>query len=117
LASKGATATGILTASKGVADCISLSSKGGNALGISKRKIHSMKDFEQDIKYPLCLLQGFTTSLADSSSEKLNMQIHFDTDSVFFVWVNPTTRDICNDICKFIPGSLHQTNKCLTTAN
>jgi hypothetical protein len=45
------------------------------------------------------------------------MQIHFNTDSVFLVCNNLTTGDICNDICKFIPGSLHQTNKCLPTAN
>jgi hypothetical protein len=99
-------------------DCISLSSKGDNDLGIFKHTIHSMEDFEQDIKYPLCLFQRFTTSFADGDSEKLNTQIHSDTDSVFFVCNNlTTTGHICNDICKFIPGSLHQTNKCLTTAN
>jgi hypothetical protein len=76
-----------------------------------------MEDFEQDIKYHLCLLQGFTTSFADGDSEKLNTQIHFNTDSVFFVWDNSTTGHICNDILKFIPGSVHQTNKYLTTAN
>jgi hypothetical protein len=38
-------------------------------------------------------------------------------DSVFFVCNNSTTGHICNDIWKFIPGSLHQTNKSLTTAN
>ncbi len=69
-----------------------------------------MKDFEQDIKYPLCLLQGFTTSFADGDSEKLNTQIHFNTDSVFSVCNNSTTGQICNDICKLIPGSVHQTN-------
>jgi hypothetical protein len=52
LASKGATAMGILTVSKAVANCISLSSKGDNDLGVSKHTIHSMGDFEQDIKYP-----------------------------------------------------------------
>jgi hypothetical protein len=78
---------------------------------------NGIEDFEQDIKYPFCLLQGFTTSFADGDSEKLNMQIHFDTDSDFVVCNNLTTGHICNDICKFIPGSLHQTNKCLTTAN
>jgi hypothetical protein len=49
LASKGATATGILTTSKGVADCISLSSKGDNDFGVSKHTLHSMEDFKQDI--------------------------------------------------------------------
>jgi hypothetical protein len=111
LGSEGDTATSILTASNGVADCISLSSKGDNDLDISKHKLHSMEDFEQDIKYPLCLLQGFTTSFADGNSEKLNTQIHFDTDSVFFVSNNSTTGQIYNDIHKFIPGSVHQTNK------
>jgi hypothetical protein len=70
-----------------------------------------------NIKYPLCLLQGFTTSFADGDSEKLNTQIHFDMDSVFFLCNNLTTGHICNDIHKFIPGSVHQINKCLTTAN
>ncbi len=49
LASKGDTTTSISTASEGVADCISLSSKGDNDLGISKHKLHSMEDFEEDI--------------------------------------------------------------------
>jgi hypothetical protein len=66
---------------------------------------------------PFCLLQGFTTSFADGDLEKLNTQIHFDTDSVFFVCDNSTNGHICNDIRKFFPGSLHQTNKCWTTAN
>jgi hypothetical protein len=110
LASEGGTATSILTASEVVADCISLSSEWENDWGASKHKLHSMKDFEQDIKYPLCLLQGFTTSFADGDSEKLNTQIHFNTDSVFSVCNNSTTGQICNDICKLIPGSVHQTN-------
>jgi hypothetical protein len=80
LASEGDNATSILTASKGLADCISLSSKGDNDLGVSKHKFYSMEDFEQDIKYPLCLLQGFTTSFADGDSETLNMHIHFNMD-------------------------------------
>ncbi len=80
-----------------------------------------MEDFASDTKCPLelglGLLQGFTTSFADVDAEKLNMQIHFDTDSVFFVCDNSTTGHICNDIQKFIPGSLCRTNKSLTTAN
>jgi hypothetical protein len=75
-----------------------------------------MKDFEWDIN-PLGLLQGFTTSFADGDLEKLNTQIHFDTDSVFFVYDSSTTGHICNNIQTFILGSLHQTNKSLTTAN
>ena len=47
----------------------------------------------------------------------MNTQIHFDTDSVFFVCDNSTTGHICNDIRKFVPGSLRQTNKSITTAN
>jgi hypothetical protein len=58
----------MLTVSKGVAGCISLSSKGDNDLGISKHKLHSMEVFEQDIKYSLCLLQGFTTSAIQKNS-------------------------------------------------
>jgi hypothetical protein len=91
LASEGDNATSILTASEGVADCTSLSSKGDNDLCVSKHKLCSMENFEQDIKYPLCLLQGFTTSFADGNLEKLNKQSHLDTESVFFVCNNPTT--------------------------
>ena len=63
------------------------------------------------------LVQGLTTSFADADAEKLNTQIHIDTDSILFVCDNSTTGHICNDVRKFIPGSLHQTNKSLTTAN
>ena len=38
-------------------------------------------------------------------------------DSVFFVCDNSTTGHICKDILKFIPGSLCQPNKSLTTAD
>ncbi len=62
-------------------------------------------------------LHGFTTSFADVDTEQLNTQICFDTDSVFFVCDNSTTGNICNDIQRFIPGCLHQTNQSLTTAN
>jgi hypothetical protein len=41
----------------------------------------------------------------------------FLADSIFFVCDNSTTGHICNDIWNFIPGSLCQTNKFLTTAN
>ena len=54
---------------------------------------------------------GFTTSFAVVDTEQLNTQIHFDTDSSFFVCNNSTTGHICNDIRKL------QTNKSLTTAN
>ena len=33
---------------------------------------------------------GFTTSFADVDTEKLNTQIHFDTDSSFFICDNST---------------------------
>ena len=59
----------------------------------------------------------FTTSFADIDTEKLNTQVHFDTDSTFFVCDNSTTGHICNDIQKFIPDSIRQTNKSLTTVN
>jgi hypothetical protein len=49
---------------------------------------------------------GFTTSLADVDTEQLNTQVHFDTDSLFFVCDNSTTGHICNDIWKFVPGSI-----------
>ncbi len=95
-------AMSIFTPSKGVSNSISLLSVG---------------DLEQDMQLPISSFQGFTTSFADGKSEKLNTQVHFDTDSIFFVCINSTTGHICNDIQKFIPGSLCQTNKCLTTAN
>jgi hypothetical protein len=102
-------------ASKGVANCILLSSKGDDTY--SDTISYSAEDFERDIKYPLSSLHGFTSSFTDGDSEKLNTQIHFDTDSVFFVCDNSTTGHICKDIQKFTPGLLHQTNKSLTTAN
>jgi hypothetical protein len=107
-ASKGV--TDIISSSEGVADCISLSSEGDDTS-------ISSDDVEQDIKYPLGSLHSFTSSFADGDMEQLNSQVHFDTDSVFFVCDNSTTGHICNDIHKFIPGSLCQTNKSLTTAN
>ena len=64
-----------------------------------------------------CSLHGFTTSFADVDSEQLNTQTHFDTDSVFFICDNLTTKNICNDIQKIVPGTLQQTNKILMTAN
>jgi hypothetical protein len=67
--------------------------------------------------YDLHKKHCFTTSFADVDLEQLNTQVHFDTDSVFFVCDNSTTGHICNDIKKFVPGSLWQTNKSLTTAN
>ncbi len=97
--------------SEGVADCISLSSEGDDTAS------YTTKEFEQDIQCPLSSLHGFTSSFADGDTEKLNTQIHFDIDLVFFVCDNSTTGHICNDIRKFIPGTLHQTNKSLTTAN
>ncbi len=52
---------------------------------------------------------GFTTSFADVDSEQ--------SDSVFFVCDNSTTGHICNDIQKFVQGTIRQTNKSLMTAN
>ena len=62
-------------------------------------------------------LHGFTSSFADGDSEKLNAQVHFNPDSIFFVCDNSTTGHICNNIQKFLPGSLRHSNKSLTTAN
>ena len=62
-------------------------------------------------------LQGFTTSFADADVEKLNTQVPFDTDSIFFVCDNSTTGHICNDLLRFVPGSLQKTTRRLTTAN
>ena len=57
------------------------------------------------------------TSLADVDTETLNTQVPFDTASIFFVCDNSTTGHICNDISKFVPGTLRQTARRLTTAN
>ena len=62
-------------------------------------------------------LQGFTTSFKDADVEKLNTQVPFDTDSIFFVCENSTTGHICIDLLRFVPGSLQQTTRRLTTAN
>jgi hypothetical protein len=51
-------------------------------------------------------LHGFAVSFADVDSEQLNMQVHFDTDSIFFVYDDSTTGHICNDIWKFIPETM-----------
>jgi hypothetical protein len=81
-ASKGVTKS-IFAPSKGVSNSISLPSEG---------------DLEQDIQQPISSFQGFTTSFADGDSEKPNTQVHFDTDSIFFVCDNSTTGHICNHI-------------------
>jgi hypothetical protein len=53
-----------------------------------------------------CSLHSFTTSFADIESDQLSTQTYFDADSIFFVCDNSTTGHICNDIQKFIPGTL-----------
>ena len=55
-------------------------------------------------------LHGFTTSFADADTKHLNIQVPFDTYSIFFDCDNSTTGHICNDLLKFIPGTLQQTN-------
>jgi hypothetical protein len=92
-------------------------SKGANN-AINKRNstsIFGVSERANDLSS--CSLHGFTTSFADVDSEQLNTQTHFDTDSVFFICDNLTTKNICNDIQKIVPGTLQQTNKILMTAN
>jgi hypothetical protein len=67
---------------------------------------HSKGEYDHNLQHSLDLLSGYTTSFADADSEKINTQIHFDTDSIFFVCNNSTTGHICNNIRKLIPGSL-----------
>ena len=62
-------------------------------------------------------MHAFTTSMAGTNDEGLNGQVHFDTDSIFFVCDNSTTGHICNDFRKFIPGTLRQSGRRLTTAH
>ena len=62
-------------------------------------------------------LQGFTTRFGDADVEKIDTQVPFDTDSIFFVCDNYTTSHICHDLLRFVPGSLQKTTRRLTTAN
>jgi hypothetical protein len=108
---------GILTTFDGVADCTSLSSKGDT--GITKHTLHSMEDFKQDIKYPLCLLQGFTISFADGDSENSTCKFTSHGLSIFLF---ATTQSLETFAKTFANSSLYLldlfiTNKCLTTAN
>ena len=48
-------------------------------------------------------LHSFTTSFADANEEQLNIQVPFNTDSIFFVCDNSTSGHICNDLLMFIP--------------
>jgi hypothetical protein len=110
-------------ASEGVADCISLPSEGDDNFNCQSMhcegdySFHSKGEYNHDLQHSLHLLSGYTTSFADANSEKIDTQIHFNTDSNFFVYNNSMTGHICNNIRKFIPGSLWQSNKSLTTAN
>jgi hypothetical protein len=82
--SKGGISNALLQGISGTSEgnaIIFSASEGGDAFGISKGA------------NPFVI----TTSFADSDSEQLNMQIHFDTDSIFFVCNNSTTGHICND--------------------
>jgi hypothetical protein len=96
-------------ASEGVADCISLSSKGDDNFNCRSMhskgdySLHSKGEYNHDLQHSLDLLSGYTTSFADADSEKINTQIHFDTDSIFFVCDNSTTEHICNHIKKSFP--------------
>ncbi len=94
-------------ASKGVLNCISLSSKGDE--NFNYRSMHSKGDYSfhsegeynHNFQHSLDFLSGYTTSFADADSEKINTQIHFNTDSIFFVCNNSTTGHICNNIRRF----------------
>ena len=60
---------------------------------------------------------AFTTCLADGDQERMNTQVPFDTNSIFFVCDNSSTGHICNDVSKFVPGTMRDTLRRLTTAN
>ncbi len=64
----------------------------------SEGEISTKPKSEGEISMGSHSLYGFTASFADIDTEQLNMQIHFDIDSVFFVCNNSTTGHICNDI-------------------
>jgi hypothetical protein len=109
-------------ASEGIVDCTSISFKGDDIFSCSTHSeadysLNFEREYNHDLLNSLEPLSGFTTSFADADSEKMNTQIHFDTDSIFFVCNNSMTSHICNDMRKFIPGSLWQSNKSLTMAN
>jgi hypothetical protein len=99
--------------SKGSPQGISGASKGDASIFGTSKGDSIISAFEGDIFGAF----GFTTSFADVISEQLNTQVHFDTDSVCFVCDNSTTGHICNDIWKFVEGTIRQTNKSLMTAN
>ncbi len=99
--SKGGISKGSLQrisgASKGDASIFS-ASKGDSVISASKGDIFGVSKGAN--------VFGFTTSFADVDSEQLNMQVHFDTNSVFFVCDNSTTGHICNDNRKFVQGTI-----------
>ncbi len=73
-------------ASKGVADRISLSSKGDenfNCWSMHSKgdySFHFKGEYNHNLQHSLDSLSGYTTSFADADSEKINTQIHFNTD-------------------------------------
>ena len=85
-------------------------------------QFHDSSEYQSDTAAVSSKSEGvshkvFTTSLADVDLETLNTQVPFDTDSIFFVCDNSTTGHICNDIRKFVPGTIQNTMRRLTTAN
>jgi hypothetical protein len=63
----------------------------------SKGEISTEPKSEGEISTGSHSLYGFTALFADIDTVQLNTQIHFDTDSVFFVCDKFTTGYICND--------------------
>jgi len=69
------------------------------------------------ITEPTMNTYALTTCLADVDQERMNTQVPFGTDSVFFVCDNSSTGHICNEVSKFVPGTMRDTLRRLTTAN
>ena len=78
--------------------------------------LHSEGD-DTIITKPTMNAYALTTCLADVDQERMNTQVPFDTDSIFFVCDNSSTGHICNDVSKFVPGTMRDTLRRLTTAN
>ncbi len=100
-----------MQASKGAIFCTSkggmLSTFHGENNAINKGNTKAIFGVSEGASDPSpCSLHSFTTSFADVESDQLNTQTHFEADLIFFVCDNSTTGHVCNDIQKFIPGTL-----------
>jgi hypothetical protein len=93
------------------------SSEGGGKSASSLQGIPGISEVNASI-----ISEGGTLGVSEGANALMLTQKNWTlkfilTDSSFFVCDNSTTGHICNDIRKFVPGSIRQTNNSLTTAN